>query len=536
MNALLFLVRKQLKNNILQTIRRPARLVTYLAGVAFMVWMFVSASQNPRKADMADIRLLEGIFLIWLVFLGLPMILSSLKNGASFFKMSDVNLLFVSPVSPKKILTYGLVKQMGGMFFSFFFMVFYSGTLVQNFGITPSGVLLLIVGTALFMILMQEMSLILYSLVNGREGRKRAVRGVAFALIALLLALIACLFLQKGGTWDALLSAVSSPATDWFPAVGWMKGAVFALIAGNGWEAAQFSAPLAALFVFLLLAFLKINPDYYEDVMERAEASFEVSQAVKGRQPVRVRHKRATHVGRTGIGKGWGANAVFYKQLCEIRRKSRFTFFSLSTLALLAINAGMFALISIIGGNQNDPLPADVILGISLAVSVYILLFMNASGEWSGELSRHYIYLIPENSFSKLIWSSMTAVLKPAFDGLVVYFGVGLFTGAGLEIAAACALVYASFGFLYTASNVAAKRIFGGVANRGIVLLLYFALLILLIAPGIIGAVWVYGIQEPSVGSFIPAACGLPIAGWNILISILLLYACRNLLGTAEQN
>ena len=60
-----------------------------------------------------DARILELGYFAILAFLCVLTVWSGLKSGATFFKMSDVNLLFVSPVSPKTILAYGLIKQMG---------------------------------------------------------------------------------------------------------------------------------------------------------------------------------------------------------------------------------------------------------------------------------------------------------------------------------------------------------------------------------------------------------------------------------------
>jgi hypothetical protein len=537
MNAVLFLAGRQLKNFVRQTVRNPGKLIVYLACVGLMAWMFIDLTLHPKETGaFADIRILEGLFLVWLLLLGTLTITTSLKSGSAVFRMSDVNLLFVSPTSPRVILIYGLARQMGATLLGFFFMLFYCGSLTNSFHVTPADVILLIALTAFFMILIQVVAMLAYGLIGGDPRRRAAVQGGVYAFITLMLLTALAPFVKGGGNVAAACAAAGSRSLEYFPVVGWTKGFAFAIMEGDAGRAALYGALMIASLLLCILLFLKSTPDYYEDVLEKAEKTFALGQAKREKRGLAAAASSGPKkVGKTGLGRGWGANAFFYKQLCEARRRSRFVFFSTSTVLMLVMNLGLYGVMLLIGSGKN-PIPTHFIMAIACGVSTYILFFLNAAGDWSRELLAPYIYLAPEPPFKKLLWASMTTLLKPVFDGIVLFGVTGLVVRASLSTVLICILLYASFGCLFTAGNVLAKRIFGGMANRGIVLVLYMPLLIAIAAPGIGGMIGVYFAARALPESVLPFLMGLPTAGWNLLVSGVVFYLCRNLLASAEMN
>lgn len=531
MNAMLFLVRKQIKNYIKDIIHHPSKLVLYIFFVGMMVLMFVSISKDPPKSeDYIDIRVLHGIFLAWLLFMAVPNVLSAVKKGSVFFKMSDVNFLFVSPVSSKQILAYGLAKQMMGTFFGFFFMIFYSGLLVEHFPINTAGIVTLILGTAVFMFMLQVLSLLIYSFANGHPKRITSVKAITYTLLGITVLTALAVFAQNGGTQEAIYSAIASPYLEYIPIAGWMKGAVFAIIAGDGGRALIFSVLVAATFITNIILFVKTDTDYYEDVLENAEKRFEIMRSAKEKRVYSSNDYKPRKIGKTGIGKGSGAKTFFYKHLCETRHRRRFVFFSKSTLVLLAVNLIAFFIAQSIVRADGDALSAGEIMLIGTGISIYILFFMNAAGDWSRELTKPYIYLVPAPPFQKLIWACMTSIIKPAVDGAAVFAVTCAVTRADPLMGLLCAMLYASFGFLYTAGNVLSQRVFGSMANRGAALLFYMFMIIALIAPGAVLSALLYYMY----GYLPEIIIGLPAVLWNVLVSAVIFYACRNILSTAE--
>ncbi len=532
MSAILYIARKQVKNTVLQLIRHPARLIAVLASAALVFWMlFAMPAQPGRKMDFT---VLQSGFLVWLLALGTITALSSLDSGMSLFRMSDVNLLFVSPVSPKNILAFGLVRQTGKTFAGFAFLLFYSGMLINTFGITAADVVVLLLGTALFLVVVQMLALLLYCIANRGPVQRAAVKAGILA-VPLLFALFV---LSRAGREPSLTGIIrigASPILDGFPVVGWTRGGVFALIGGHPAGAALYAALTAAFLALVLFLFLKSDADYYEDVLGHAEKMFELRRNAKGNRRLAAGTFRRRKAGKTGIGAGWGASAFFYKHLREARRNSRFALVGGSTVLLLLVNFGMAFVMTLIGRSNAQPATPDAILLTGCGLSVYLLFFQTAGGDWSRELEKPYLYLVPEAPFPKLFWAGLSTVLKPAVDGVVAFSALCAVLRANPFMALACMLVYAAFGFLFTAGSVLSRRVLGGVPNRGLVMMLSLLLLLLVTAPGAAGT-WglVFLLKTPSAGAA-PLLAALPLVCWNLLASLLLFYGCRNLLSSFEN-
>ena len=540
MNALSFLIRRQIRNFFRDMVRHPSKLVLYLVAVGFFVLMIVTGqSEKAEKTSFSDLRMLEGIFLGWLLLFSVPMLFSSLKSGTTMFAMSDVNLLFVSPLPPKRILFYGLVKQAAATLLGFVFLLFNAGTLMQNFGIGMWDVILLLAGSALLVIVVQVVSLLLYSWSNGNAARQSRVRTVLTVLFAALAAAGCTAYLKAGGGVEGLFYAFDSPLVTAFPFIGWMNGLVFALIRGQLSAALLWGVLLAAGFALCIWLFLRSDADYYEDVLQTTEIQYEAKRAVKEKRQPAMRTNdlnRKTKLGETGLGRGWGAAAFFYKHLREVKRRSRFLFLNRVSVTVLIVDL-VIAFIGMNGKTGEDGMSPAMKLMLLLAIDVYVLFLTNAAGDWTRELSKPYLYLVPEEPFRKLLWASMSTALKPVLEG-VLFFTVLTAALQAEPLAGLTAFLgYASFGLLFLAGNILSQRVFGSLTNRGVVMFLYLFMLLVLMSPGVAGSIVLFFAMPQTIaeGARLLLA-GLVAVAWNILVSLGIIYACRNLLATAEAN
>ena len=541
MNALGFLVRKQIKNFFRDLVHHPGRLTAYILMAALLVMtIFAGVEGSAEKGNhFSDIRILHGIFLAWLLFLGIVTLLASLKSGTTMFKMSDVNFLFVSPIDPKTIMTYGLAKQTAMSLYGFIFMLFYSGMLMQNFHVNVGGVVGLIVYSVALLLVIQLISLILYNYSNGDAARKNRVRAFIYAYLGLMLITALYVFRKNGGGVEAGLAALSSPYIEYFPIIGWTKGAAFGLLTGNMTAMVIYTALLAASFVGLLVLFRKSDTDYYEDVLQTTETQFQMRQSMKDRRntTTMMRADKKIRVGKTGLGGGWGANTFFYKHLCETRRRNRFAFLSTSSIITLAANLIVVAVIASIRSSEGKAaIQPDNALMTAFWLDIYLLFLMNAMGDWARELQKPYIYLVPADPFKKLLWASMTSVLKPVVDGAIFFFITAAVVHASPFSALAAFLTYSSFGLLFLAGNILSQRTMGSMSNRGLMMLLFMLVLFLLMGPGIAGSI-ILGVKaQGAFGAAYYLICSLPMVGWNILVSLVIIYLCRNLLSNLEVS
>ena len=535
MSAIVYRVRKEIKNAFLDMFHHPAKLVLYLGLIALLgVSMFTNNHPSrPSTNALMDIRILHGIYLAVLLLIGVPSILVGLKSGATFFKMSDVNFMFVSPISPKTILAYGLVKQMASSLLMMVFLMFYSGMAINMFGISVWQMIALVAGVALMVFTIQLITLLIYSVTSGRPGRVLFVKVCLYGIIGVMAAFVLGSFFLNGSNMESIFAAIASPYIEYVPIIGWIKGMIFAIIAGNTFNIILFASLNVLSIAGSVLMFVKSNSDYYEDVLQTTESTFALRQSMKsGRTAGMNVNSKPSRVTDTGINHGWGANTFFFKHLRQAKRGSRLPFIRTSSVVLLIINIIVIIVVPKLAASDGEVVPTGYLLAISLVVSTYILFFLNAAGDWTLELMKPYIYLVPARPFDKLLWASMTTIMMPVINGVVIFTILGIALHANPATALICILIYASMGFLFTASNVLSQRIFGTMANKGLIMILYMLLLAVLLAPGIGGSVALYIFAKQLPGIVI----GLPVFVCNMLISVGIFAACRNLLSTVELS
>ena len=84
--------------------------------------------------------------------------------------------------------------------------------------------------------------------------------------------------------------------------------------------------------------------------------------------------------------------------MLEGKRRNRF-FISTQAIFLFLINIIFVVIFRISAEGQVTP---NLIIGISAMFSCYIQFFFSVSGDWSLELDKTPIYLIPANPFRKI--------------------------------------------------------------------------------------------------------------------------------------
>lgn len=538
MSAILYMVRKDVKNRIVALFRHPAKLIMYLLLAALLAFSLINVALAPTAElgeTFADIRILHGAYFgILLFFMGM-LVLNALQKGTTFFGMADVNLLFVSPLSPRKILAYGLAKQMGRTLLMVFFFLFYGAMLAQTFGIVWTDTLALVIGSAVALFVVQLLSLLLYNVTNGHPGRIRTAKCILYLYFAVVVGIVALEFTAGGSTLEALLAGVSSPKLEYLPLVGWIKAACFGYIDGDTGKMLLYIALTLLAAVLCIVVFVRGKVDYYEDVLQTTEQTQAQKDAIKkqgnaGMVNMPGKNKKLK-VTVTGLNRGWGANAFFYRHLCEARRRSKLVFVDSTTALMVAINLGMAFFLGRVWEADGEKMASGMMLLIATLFSTYLLFFFNMAGAWSRELLKPYLYLVPESPFAKLIWAAMTTLLKPVVDGAILFTVMGIYLKASPWTALLGFLLYASMGAIYIAGDVLAERVIGKSANRGLIMMLYMLFLVLLVLPGVVVSIVLLVLfldVAPAILLVLPAVV------WNLIASAGVFYFCRNMLDNSE--
>ncbi len=522
MTSLFFILRRSLKNSFLELRHKPGKLGLYLFVLVSFVGLFILTLQgNSRGESFSDLIWLEGIlFLFILLFCGISL-QKGLSDGDAIFDMNDVNLLFVSPVSSKKILLYGLTRMAKNSFLAGFFIFFQGATLKQTFGVGLSGIFIIFALYMLAVMLLSILSLVIYSLTNGNPGRKRLVRIVAVLLLLPPAVLLAITYVSSGSVFVAMETVLRSPLLTFFPVAGWAAAACFLFIGGNLVGGFGYVGLFLLSSLLLLLYIALGRADYYEDVLVATETGFEKKRAMaEGQMSAANASNRKIKVTNTGIG-GKGPSALFSLHLRQSLRGNALGLFTWTeALTILAAWGVAFLM------GQDDSIL------IILQILMWMQIFLIAMGQGLRELYLHYIYLIPTSSFSKILWSNGEPVAKVLVQSLLLFGGAGLIMGKPILVILGAIAVYTLFSLLLIGINYLSMRWTGTEINAGLLMVLYSLAVLVIMAPGLIAALMVGFSMGGDQGTLV--GMGI-LSAWELLTALGCFFLSRGVLHRCDM-
>jgi hypothetical protein len=529
MRALSYLVIKRFKNWVLTLKRKPAFLVLY--GFVFLMIagsLIAMMIANKGEAIIAtgDERIvffiLAALSLLYLILF----IVSGLSTGATLFTMPDVGLLFVAPISPKKILLYGLLSSMGKAMLGSVFIIYQATNLKVNFNYGFKEIFWLFIIYAIMTLFSQLLSIAVYIFTNQRPNRKRLVKAIMYTFVGgLALALLLTQRQQGVNLFKAALHMINSEWFGYIPVTGW---AVMFFKGVTGGLLAPMLVSLGFFFVISILIILLLTfneADYYEDVLVSTEMQFARVQAAReGRSmmPGNVLKKIKARDLKFGYIKGTGAVSLANRHLLEVRRGSRFMFIDAYTvIASIACGIAGYYI-------KGNPSGGYIVLG----VAVYIQYFFITLGKLKQELSKHFIYLIPDVSFKKVFWGSLSSLLKPLVDGIFMFLIFAVMGGADVLTSIFLGISYAASGIVFVGFTLIIQRLIGGQPNKLVQSLITLGIFFIVIVP-IVAVTIIVGYCLPEPLKFLTM---LPYIIYCLLFALLLIFLSKDMFDKMEYN
>ncbi len=513
-SPLAYLLLTRLKNQVLSWLKSPAKLL-YLLFIGAMLTMVVfsgrpDTAMNPARRDIRELT--AGLFALYLLLFVL-LAQRGFGQGASLFRLADVNLIFTAPFRPRSVLFFGLIQQMGQSLLLGLFLLYQFGWMRQLYGVSLPALLVILFGYALTVFSAQLTAMVLYSLTSGND---RIHTGLKFAFYGLLVGyggyVLIRLLADPEHVLDVLVAAGNSTATRLFPVAGWISALVAGFIMKDRWLALAGFAACLAFLGLLVITVTRVRQDFYEDVLLTTESNH---NAITARKEGRLEDAapRRVRLGKVGLNKGSGASAFYFKHVVENRR-SRVLLLSGQSLIFIVMVLAVSFFMREIG-----------LLGV-FAFSSYIQIFSVSLGRLNRELLKPYIYLVPEPPFAKLLHSLRESLGSFFIEAALLFVPLALLLRASPLSCALCILARVSYAYLFTAGNLLTERIFGAGTSKVLIFFFYFLLLTFLALPGIVLA-FLAGTETGAL---------LALLGANVPVALLVLFLCRNILQTAELN
>ncbi len=509
MSALGYLLRRMLANTVKGIFKKPIVLIGYLFAAAFVVLMIVASfmmpSGNLNQGSPEMFRaVLTGVFAVILYF----SFRMGIDKGSTYFRMSDVNMLFPSPLRPNQIMIYGFFRQIGGTLLLMMIALFQVPNLKNQFMMKSYGPLIILLSVVIYMLAYPVFAMLMYSWSSKSKERRKLGKRIIDGL-ALLVGLLFLLSLSQTRKLDtALIQLFDNAAMNWIPVLGWIRMVISAAVDGIGplfWLGIGLT--LATVSVFTVWVY-RVNLDYYEDVLEATEyteAAYTAKREGKNMQ-FNVKVKAGVKQGLSG----GGGKAIFSKTMLEKRKTSLLLFFDRTSLIIVIASVAFKFFMPEEAGDGFSSLFSI------LAFSVYMLFLFSVQGLWAGELEKPYLYLIPASSSEKLFYATLADNIKNLLDGILLFVIAGVLFKANPLLVAMCALSYALFGAVFLYGDVLARRMFGNVHSKSLMMFIKLFFTLLILVPGIVAAVVVMIAFESTL--LMVAAFG----GWALFAAFLL--------------
>ncbi|WP_113672437.1 putative ABC exporter domain-containing protein [Vallitalea guaymasensis] len=520
MKPLFYIMKRSFVNRVKEIVKKPAYLIFYIFLILFIggffVISFIMPSQNTSTISKISFELISAGSVLIITYFQLN---QGIEKGNSFFRQSDVNFVFTAPISRKKVLIYGFIKEMLTTLLIIFFLIFQIPNLKNHYPISNVGIIVLILSVVALFFCMSLISLILYSITSQKNSyrvlAKRIINGIYIAFISWFTITL----VNVKDFLTAANNVFESKIFNSIPVVGWFK-----IVLSYSTKELDGTFYMNLIFilitiVILMLLLYNLNSDYYEDVLGatlRKEKQLAAKRAGKS-----VREIKADKVKKVkgNFGSG-GAKAIFYKHMMEYRKNGMF-FISKETIGIVAF------------GIASKFFMEHSSLRTVLYFSIYMLLIYSMQGKWMEEMKMHYIYLIPAGSIEKIFFGTLANHLKNFVDGLILFAISGFMFKADIITILLSAITYTTFGALFVYNDVLARRLFGSAHSKVFRLIMKLLIVLVFIVPGIAGG----SIIELIVLKGSPYATYfnyLIMIAYNITLSFLLLLSGRKIFEISE--
>jgi hypothetical protein len=441
------------------------------------------------------------------------------------YTMSDVNIIFTSPIKPQNVLLYGFIKEISFIFAFSLLLFIQLPNITKNFDFVKGGLIVLIILTLLFLIILSSISLLLYGIFSKFSKYKEiAMKVTKYGSILICLGFAYYIYNHSGGNhYEFAIDFFSKYGFNYIPIIGWTRSVFIQCLTGFNAYTLLYIGLLILTGIICITLLYNFNLDFYEDALPSAEQN-EVAQSYKnsGYNSKELSKMQGTRkpFARRNAKLNYSAlysKAIFFRHMLEYKKSGYYFLNILSGIYLIAsLGVGLYLHVPLYG---------------FLLFSIYIMVISSYAGKWSLDLSSHFIFLIPASSASKLFYSTLSSLLKYFVDGMILFIPCGILMSSDPIEIILSVLAYTSFGSISTYGSVLNYKLFDKVSNQMMKGIFMMITLIVYILPGIaVGLLLNFKFQ-----TFIPYSLQFSFIAYNILASLVLIQAAKGIYDTLEN-
>lgn len=518
MKPLLFIIRKSIKNKLLDLKKKPAKLIAYIAFIGFLILAVATGGKSKTGGSIIKEDIYGTVSAVIILLFTVPDILSSLNKGGTFFRNSDVNLIFTAPISPQKVLVYGFIKQLYTVLISMIFVLFQLPNLYRFQNVKGYGGIIIIGALFLLIFLNSIIKILLYSIVSRKDYyRERVMNGFKAAGLIIVLAYFGIAF-KLNSPSKAIVIILNNKYVKYVPVYGWLKELSMSAINGVNLNTLLYLILVICSGVIFSVILYKSNTDYYEDVLSATEVKERAYKIKKGEKVSSERKRKLRKINYNVRGKG--ASAILYRQLLEYKKTG---------FGIVNIQSGIYVVLGITIGHFMPEKDLRIVLGMA----AYLLFIFSFSGKWQLELTKPYIFMLPAGSVKKLIYATVVDNMKNCINGVLFFVIAGFLFKSSILTIILCILTYTSLGAIFIYGGVLTKRIFGDSENIVFVAIVRLVIVLFIVSPGVAIFIIISVIAKASLLQYLAY---LAVILYNLLFSFIILLFSKGIFEGIELN
>ncbi len=517
MSPFIYLVTRRLKNGIKEFIRKPSRIIFVVFFIFILGFSFyTSATTTAPEAFYRDKTEFFAIVFALYTYAFFMTAKNGFVNGASMFSMADVNLLFTAPLKEKSILNFGLFQQLGKSLTLGFFILYQSSLVNNIYGLPVSSLFAVLAGYGAVVFAGQMFATVIYALTCSDDRKAVKAKTVFYGIFLLFAGILLYNTYLSDMSIESLVGASRDKIMYLCPVSGFISFTVQGVIENDSKALITGTAIFFLMCIAFYFILCKIKGDFYEDVLKATQVSH---SAITARKEGKVAETAPRNVktGKTGIGRGFGASTIAFKHKKENKRSNPFIISSVSLMM-----AGFSLVYCMMFSGENIAL---------FVINVYTMSMTVCIGRWAKEFTYPYIYLIPETNFRKLLYLLKSDIPLIAIESIICFIPLIILGSCNVIEGIAMAVARVAFGMLFIGVNLILQRFTGDSEKKVLTVMLYFLLAMIFSLPAV-----AVGIITGMAFPFNPEIVYIFMAILNSVISLVLIFICRNVLEYAEYN
>lgn len=487
MGPLLFIIRKQYKNTLIQTIKKPSALIGYLIMLGFMSFntIMVVLNDDIEIASAQTFAFLSIGLALFVMLTVLPGLYNSITKVSLPIQLPDVNFLFSGPFKPAQILLYAQINQSIVSLYITLFMLIQAPLLSSFFSMSVSQIAVLFLGWIIILLTSTPITMAIYTLCQLNKQAKVISRIIFFGGLGAIIAALVMTLINGTDLLGDALGFFTGTGYSMIPVIGWYAALLLGAI--NGYTAVTWLA-LALILIMVIISIFIVSKlsttAFYEDAAVNADKLKVIKDAqLNGEQPLVALMKNKKKGARKvnfSFTKA-GAGAIREMKRLEIKKTSYF-FLNLRSLFMIVASVGLAILIS-----QEEALDSTVYMAIPIACAY--ILFLASMTLKSKTFSKHYIYQIPDSNTKKMMALLHYPTLKLFLEGLIPAIIICIYTGYVSPDVIIAPLIVVAFGLELELLNIVTTNILGRIGTQLLRVYLNMFFTVLSLLPGAIVAI-----------------------------------------------